>query len=104
MKSEVDKLNMNKMFNAPTSCNNLKTKVDHIDIGKLKTVPIDLTLNDAVDNNVVKNTKFNTLKNYSRCNYINTHKSIKHGKTNLETKIGDVYKKVPHTSRLVTTR
>ena len=83
--------------------NNLKRKVDDIDVGKLKTVPIDLTLSDAVNNNVVKKTKFNTLKNYSRCNYINSHKSIKHGKTNLGTKIGDVYKKVPHTSGLVTT-
>ena len=91
------------MFNAPTSCNNLKTKVDDVDVGKLKTVPIDLTLSDAVDNNVVKNTKFNTLKNYSRCTYINSHKSIKHGKTNLETKIRDVCKKVPHTSGLVAT-
>ena len=48
--------------NVTTSLNNLKTKIDDLDVGKLKTVPIDLKkLSDVVDN-VVKNTKFNTLK------------------------------------------
>ena len=43
--------------------NNLKTKVDGIDVGKLKTVPIDLKiLSDVVGNKVVKNKTFNTLK------------------------------------------
>ena len=45
-----------------TSLNNLKTKVDGLDIGKLKTVPVYLKkLSDVVDNEVVKKTKFNTL-------------------------------------------
>ena len=47
--------------------NNLKTKVDDLDVGKLKTVPVlkktDLKkLSDLIDDEVVKNTKFNTLK------------------------------------------
>ena len=51
------------MGNVSTSFNNLKRKVDDLDIGKLKTVPIDLKkLGDAVANEIVKNTKFNTLK------------------------------------------
>ena len=54
MKAEVDKLDINKLVNAPTSLNNLKTKVDGLDVGKL--------LSDVVDNKVAKNTKFNTLK------------------------------------------
>ena len=37
MKAEVDKLDVNKLVNVPTSLNNLKTKVDDLDIGKLKT-------------------------------------------------------------------
>ena len=46
-----------------TSLNNLKTKVDGLDIGKLKTIPVYLKkLSDVVDNEVVKKTKFNTLK------------------------------------------
>ena len=50
-------------MNVPTSLNNLKTKVDDSDVGKLKTVPIDLKkVNDVVDNDAFKNTKFNTLK------------------------------------------
>ena len=36
MKAEVDKLDSNKVVNAVTSMNNLKTKVD-LDDGKLKT-------------------------------------------------------------------
>ena len=47
-------------MNVSTSLNNLKTKVDELDAGKLKTVPIDLS--DAVDNDVLKNTKLDTLK------------------------------------------
>ena len=63
MKAEVDKLDINKLVNVPTSLNNLKIKVDDLDVGKLKTVPVDLKkLSDVVDNEVVKNTKFNTLK------------------------------------------
>ena len=63
LKVEVDKLDINKLTNAPTSLNNLKTEVDNLDVGKLKTVTVDLkTLRDAVDNEVVKNTKFNILK------------------------------------------
>ena len=63
MKAEVDKLDIDKLVNIPTSLDNLKTKVNNLDVGKLKTVPIDLkNLSDVADNEVVKNTKFNTLK------------------------------------------
>ena len=63
MKAKIDKLDINKLVHVPTSLNNLKTKVDDLDVGKLKTVPADLKkLSDAVDYEVVKNTKFNTLK------------------------------------------
>ena len=56
----------------PTSLNNLKTKIDDLDVIKLKTVPVDFKkLSGEVDNEVIKNTKLNTLK------------------TNLEKKIAD---------------
>ena len=61
MKPKYDKLNINKLVNVPTSFNNLKTKVNVIDVGKLKTVPVEKLI-DVVDNVAVKNTKFNTLK------------------------------------------
>ena len=60
--------------------NNLKTKVDDLDIGELKIIPVDLKkLNDAVDNDVVKNTKFNTLK----------------------TKVNNLDKKIPDATTLI---
>ena len=63
LKAEVDKLDIKKLVNVPTSLNNLKIKVDDFDVGKLKTVPVDLKkLSDAVDNEVLKNIQLNTLK------------------------------------------
>ena len=51
------------MVNVSISLSNSKIKVDDLDIGKLKTVPVDLRkLSDAVADEVFKNTKFNTLK------------------------------------------
>ena len=41
MKAEIDKLEINKLTNFPTSLHNLKAKVDDLDVGKLKTVPVD---------------------------------------------------------------
>ena len=72
------------MTSVPASWNNLKGKVVDLGVGKLKTVPVDLKkLSDAEDNEVVKNTKFNTLntkvnisKENSWCNYTNSYKSI----------------------------
>ena len=40
LKAEVDKLDINKHVNVSTSLNNSKTKVDDLDVGKLKTLPI----------------------------------------------------------------
>ena len=36
LKLEVVKLEISKLINAPTSLNNLKTKVDDLDFGKLR--------------------------------------------------------------------
>ena len=55
MKAEVDKKDINKLVNVPTSLNNSKKRVDDLNFGKLKTVPVDLKkLSDTVDNEVVK--------------------------------------------------
>ena len=60
--------------------NNLKTKVEDLDFGKLKTIPVDLKkLSDVVGNEVDKDTKFNTLK----------------------TKVNNLDAKVPDTTTLV---
>ena len=63
MKAAVGKLDINKLINVPTGLNNLKTRVNDLDVGKLKAVHVDLKkLSDAVDNKVVKNTKFKLIK------------------------------------------
>ena len=59
LKAEVEKLDINKMVNVPTSLNNCKTKADDVDVGKLKTVLIDMKeLGDVVDKKVVKNKNY----------------------------------------------
>ena len=63
MKAEVDKLNIAKLVYVPISLNNLKAKVNDLDAGKLKAVAADLkNLSGVVNNEVIKNTKFNTPK------------------------------------------
>ena len=48
-------------FASKTNLAALKTEVDKIDVDKLKTVPNDLAkLSNAVDNDVVKKTDYNT--------------------------------------------
>ena len=62
MEVEVEKLHINKLANVPSCLNNLKTKVDDLDVDKLKTVLIDLKkLSDLVSKKVVKKTVYNKL-------------------------------------------
>ena len=50
-------------FASKTNLASLKTEVDKIDVETLKTVPVDLAkLSDAVKNDVVKKTEYNSLK------------------------------------------
>ena len=53
LKAEVDKLDINKLVNVLTSVDNSKTKVDDLDVGTLKTVPIDFKLSDVVSKEIV---------------------------------------------------
>ena len=63
MKAKVDKLDINKLTSVPTSLNNLKIKGDDLHVDKWKTVPVYFKIScDVVDDEVVKNTKFNTIK------------------------------------------
>ena len=76
--------------------------MDYLDVGKFKTVPVDLKkLSDAVDNAVIKNTKFNTLEtkvnssekkipDAATLNHINQYNTDKH---NLENKLEMLIKK-----------
>ena len=42
LKAAVDKLNINKLINFPTSLNNLKATADDVDVGTLKTIIVHL--------------------------------------------------------------
>ena len=41
LRAEVEKLDINKLVDIPTSSNNLETNVDGLDVGKFKTVLVD---------------------------------------------------------------
>ena len=59
LKTEVDKLHIDKLKSLPTNLNNLKSKVDELDIDKLAPVPVDLIkLSNIVKNEVVKKTEY----------------------------------------------
>ena len=83
----------------------LKTEVDKIDIDKLKTAPIDLNkLNNVVKNEVVKKTVYDKL--VSKVNNIDTTGFVlktkyNTNKSDLEKKIIDADKTIPDASGLV---
>ena len=43
LKSDVDKLNIDKLKNVPSNLSNLKSKVDELDVDKLVPAPADLS-------------------------------------------------------------
>ena len=55
LKTEVDKLDINKLRSLPNNLSILKTKLDKLDVDKLAPVSADLSkLSNAVNNEVVK--------------------------------------------------
>ena len=55
LKSDVDKLDIDKLKNVPINLSNLKSKVDKLDVDKLVPVPFDLSkLSDAVKTMLLK--------------------------------------------------
>ena len=55
LKSNVDKLDIDKLKKVPTNLSNLKSKVGKLDIDKFVPVSVDLNkLSDVVKNDVVK--------------------------------------------------
>ena len=60
LKTEVDKLDIEKLKSLPNNLSNLKNKVDKLEIDKLTPVPVDLSkLSNVVKNNVVKKIEYN---------------------------------------------
>ena len=60
LKSNVNKLNNDKLKNVPTNLINVKSKVDKLDVDKLLPVPVDLSkLSYVIKNDVVKKDVYN---------------------------------------------
>ena len=77
---------------------NLKTEVDKLDIDKLATVPVDLSkLSNVVKNDVVKKTYYNKL--VTKVDNIGTSGLVK--KSDYNTKISEIKDKIPDTTGLV---
>ena len=86
------------IFALKTNLANLKTEVDKLDIDKLVPVPVDLSkLSDVVKNDVVKKDVYDKL--VTKVNNIDTSDFVL--KTNFNTKITGLENKIPNTSVLV---
>ena len=86
-------------FALKTNLANLKTEVDKLDIDKLATVPVDLSkLSNVVKNDVVKKTVYDKL--VAKVDNIDTSGLVK--KTDYNTKITEIEGKIPDISGLAT--
>ena len=60
LKSDVDKLDIDKLKNVLSNLSSFKSKVDKLNLDKLENVPVDLSKrSDVVLNNVVKKDVYN---------------------------------------------
>ena len=85
-------------FALKTNLANLKSEVDKLDVDKLKPIPTDLSkLSDVVKNDVVKKTDYNKL--VTKVDNNDTSGLVK--KTDYNTKISEIENKIPDTSGLV---
>ena len=85
-------------FALKTNLANLKTEVDKLDIDKLGTVPLDLSkLSNVVKNDVVKKVDYNKL--VTKVNNIDTSDYVL--KTKYDTDKTELENKIPETSNLV---
>ena len=85
-------------FALKTNLASLKTEVDKLDIDKLAPVPVDLSkLSDVVKNDVVKKTVYDKL--VAKVNNIDTSDFVL--KTKYQTDKTELEKKIPDVSNLV---
>ena len=86
-------------FALKTNLANLKTEVDKLDFDKLTTVPVDLSkISNVVKNDDVKKTVYDKL--VAKVNNIDTSGLVK--KTDYNTKITEIEGKIPDISGLAT--
>ena len=86
-------------FALKTNLANLKSEVDKLDVDKLKPIPTDLSkLSDIVKNDVVKKTDYNSL--VTKVDNIDTSGLVK--KIDYNTKITEIEDKISDTSNFST--
>ena len=102
LKTEIKIRDMNKLVNFLSDFNNLKRKVDEIDIDKLKILPLDLkNLSNVVSREVLEKTLYNKVNlkvNNSESRNVDASTLIQINQYNidkqkLERKNGNVNKK-----------
>ena len=101
LRSDVDKVGIDKLKNVPTNSSNLKNQVDKLDVDKL--VPADLSeLSDVVKSDVVKKDVYN-----AKIKHIEDkvpHITTLGTNTTLNDKRNQVKNKIPNISNLVKKR
>ena len=99
LKTEVDKLDIDKLNSLPNNLSNLKIKVDKLDVDKLVPVPVNLSkYSNVVKNEVVKKTGYNAkIKNIEDKMPDISNLATK---TILNTKINEVKTEIPSISGL----
>ena len=102
LKTEVDKLDIDKLKGLPNNLSILKTQVDKLDTDKLVPVPTNLSkLSDVVKNEVVKKTEYDAkIKNIE--DKIPDISNLA-TKSNLNTKINEVKNEIPSITGLAAT-
>ena len=85
-KSDVDKLDFDKLEKVPSGLRSLKSKVDTLDIGKLETTSVDLSkLSNRVKNDNVKKTDDELVENVNNIKTTDTTNLVK--RTDCNTKL-----------------
>ena len=94
LKSDVDKLDVDKLKNVRSNLSNLKSKVDKLDVDELVLVPVDLhKLSDIAKNYPVKKNVYDAeIRNIEdKMPDITTLATV----TSLNAKINEVKNKIP---------
>ena len=99
MKSDIDRLDIDKLKNVPANLSNLKSKVDKIDVDKLVPVPFDLSkLSDVGTYYVVKKDVYNAKINYIEYKISDITNLATN--TNLNSKLDEVKGKIPSGAKI----
>ena len=101
LKSDVDKLDIDKLKNVLTNLSNLKSKVDKLDFDKLVPVPVDLSKrSNVVKNDVFKKDVYNAKKKNTEDKSPDITNLA--AKTTVNAKINEVKGEIPNITNLAT--